>query len=53
MDILKDWDIHIGTISTGETIFLACPKDMLNDEYFLELNKLFGTGDSILSAEVN
>ena len=51
MDIMKDWDIHIGTISTGETIFLACPKDQLNDEYYMKLNKLFGIGDSIITAE--
>lgn len=51
MDILKNWDIHIGTIYTGETVFLACPKDRLNDEYFRELNKLFGTGDKIIKAE--
>lgn len=52
MDIMKDWDIHIGTISTGETIFLACPKDQLNDEYYIELNIAFGIGNSILTAEV-
>lgn len=51
MDILKDWDIHIGTINTGETVFLACPKDQLNGEYFRELNRLFGIGDSIVTAE--
>ena len=51
MDILKDWDIHIGTVNTGETVFLACPKDQLNDEYFRELNRLFGIGDSIITAE--
>lgn len=53
MDILKNWDIHIGTIGTGETIFLACPKDQLNDEYFRELNRLFGIGDKIITAETN
>lgn len=42
MDILKDWDIHIGTVNSGETIFLACPKAQLNDEYYSELNRLFG-----------
>lgn len=47
MDILKDWDIHIGTINNinlpenGQTIFLGCPKDQLNDEYLLELKRLF------------
>lgn len=53
MDILKNWDIHIGTIDTGETVFLACPKDRLNDEYFIELNRLFGISDNIITAEVN
>ena len=48
MDILKNWDIHIGTIETGETIFLACPKDQINDEYLLELEKLFRIGTSII-----
>ena len=42
MDILKDWDIHMGTVTTGETIFLACPKERLNNEYFEQLDKLFG-----------
>lgn len=53
MDIMKDWDIHIGTIDTGETVFIACPKDRLNDEYFIELNRLFGISDNIITAEVN
>ncbi len=41
MDILKEWDIHIGTIDTGETIFLGCPKGQINDEYLQELEKTF------------
>lgn len=53
MDIMKDWDIHIGTTPTGETLFLACPQDQLNDEYFMELNRIFGIGDSIITAESN
>lgn len=52
MDILKDWDIHIGTVQNGETIFLACPKDQLNDDYYRELNSVFGIGDKIISAEI-
>lgn len=44
MDILKDWDIHIGTIHTGETIFLACPYDQINEAYFMELEQVFGLG---------
>lgn len=48
MDILKDWDIHIGTITipnleeTGKTIFLACPNDNITPEYLMELERLFG-----------
>lgn len=47
MDILKDWDIHIGTIDTGETIFLGCPKDQINDEYLQELENTFNIASSI------
>lgn len=50
MDILKNWDIHMGTTKNGKTVLLACPKDQLNDEYFLELNNLFELGDDILGA---
>lgn len=53
MDILKDWDIHIGTTETGETYLIACPKDQLNDEYYKEVNRIFGIGDSIIAAEIN
>lgn len=41
MDILKDWDIHIGTIDTGETIFLGCPKEQINNGYLQELENTF------------
>ena len=47
MDILKDWDIHIGTIDTGETIFLGCPKDQINDEYLQELEDTFHIASDI------
>ncbi|MCM1542121.1 MAG: hypothetical protein NC121_12800 [Blautia sp.] len=56
MDILKDWDIHIGTIDTptlpeyGQTIFLGCPRDQINGAYLLELERLFKTGTSINAA---
>lgn len=53
MDILKNWDIHIGQSQiTGECMMLACPYDILNDEYFKALNEHFGIGDSILTAEM-
>ncbi len=51
MDIMRNWDIHIGTDEIGETIFLACPKDQLNDGYYMERNRLFDIGNSIISAE--
>lgn len=41
MDILKKLEIHIGTLKTGETVLLACPKDALTDEYKVRLNSLF------------
>lgn len=59
MDFLKDWDIHIGTVNNenlpenNQTIFLACPKDSINTEYLLELERLFGIGTTINSALIN
>ena len=50
MDILKDWDIHIGTIKNGDTIFMACPKDQINDEYLLALENTFRIGTEINEA---
>lgn len=47
MDILKDWDIHIETIDSGETIFLGCPKDQINDAYLQELENTFHISSDI------
>ncbi|MCM1134474.1 MAG: hypothetical protein NC400_02765 [Clostridium sp.] len=45
MDILKEWDIHIGKSfvpkERGKTVFIACPYGMLNDDYFKELDRTF------------
>ena len=41
MDVISMWDTHIGTLKTGETLLLACPKNRLNFEYYDELEKLF------------
>ncbi len=45
MDILKNWDIHIGKSEApedkGKTVFLACPYDKLNEDYFKELDRTF------------
>ena len=40
MDILKMFDIHIGTDKDGETVLIACLKDDLSDEYIKELDSL-------------
>lgn len=53
MDILKNWDIHIGTIDTGDTIFMACPKDQINDEYLMALENTFHIGTEICRATGN
>lgn len=42
MDVLKKWDIHIGMCGDGETVFLGCPREQLNERYYLELAKVFG-----------
>lgn len=42
MDILKDWDVHIGSINKNETYFVACPKDKIGEEYNSEIYHLFG-----------
>lgn len=52
MDILKTWDIHIGNDESGETIFLACPYNQINDEYLLELERTFKLGTIVASANV-
>ncbi len=41
MDVISTWDTHIGTLSTGETILLACPKKYVNAEYYKELERFF------------
>lgn len=47
MDIISTWDVHIGTLSTGETLLLACPKEQLNYEYYNALEKFFELRPSI------
>lgn len=42
MDILKDWDIHMGiSRENGTNIFLACPNDKLCQEYSDALEQHF------------
>lgn len=43
MDILKDWDIHIGVSKeTGKSLFLACPVENKCKEYVDALKLHFG-----------
>ena len=43
MDILKDWDIHIGVSKvTGKNLFLACPVGNECGEYMDALERHFG-----------
>lgn len=53
MSILKDWDIHIGKNKQGETVFLGCPYNKLNQEYYLALNNEFGLQQNINAAVIN
>lgn len=47
MDILENWDIHIGKSikpeEEGQTVLLACPYNQLSEEYRSELYGTFGT----------
>ena len=40
--VISTWDMYIGTVNTGKTLLLACPKNRLNFEYYNELEKFFG-----------
>ena len=43
MDILKDWDIHIGVSKvTGKNLLLACTTENRSTEYRHALEKHFG-----------
>ena len=53
MDIMKNWDIHIGTNKQGETVFLGCPYNMLNQEYYLALENEFEIQQNINAAIIN
>lgn len=53
MSILKDWDVHIGKNKNNETVFIGCPYNQLNQEYYLALEKEFGIKENINAAIVN
>lgn len=47
MDILQNWDIHMGTSRiTGKNLFLACPKESICQEYLEVLAQHFGAVDN-------
>lgn len=51
MELLKDWDIHIGTSRLyGRIVLLACPLNNITDEYLEALEREFGIGTSVSSA---
>lgn len=47
MDIMKNWDIHIGRNKHGETVFIGCPYSQLNQNYYLAIEKEFGLATTI------
>ena len=53
MQFFKDWDIHIGKNKYGETIFIGCPNNLLNQEYYLALEKEFDLSTQINSSIIN
>lgn len=53
MSIMKDWDIHIGKNKHGEIVFIGCPYNQLNQEYYLALENEFGINENINAAIVH
>lgn len=44
MDVIKEWDSHIGRNSEGKTVFMACPfnaEDEIKQAYYGELERRF------------
>lgn len=53
MEILKDWDIHIGKNKQRQTVLLGCPYNQLNQDYYRALENEFGIKENINAAIVN
>lgn len=53
MGIFKDWDFHVGKNTKGETVFIGCPLNKLNQDYYLALEKEFGISTKLNSAIIN
>lgn len=53
MQILKDWDIHIGKNLDNEVVFIGCPLNKLNQDYYLALENEFGISQNLNAAIVN
>ena len=53
MDVLKDWDIHIGkSVISDRVVFLGCPRDRINPQYLEALEKEFKIGTTINSNRI-
>lgn len=52
MGIFKDWDFHVGKNNIGETVFIGCPNDSLNQEYYRALENEFGITPKLNAAIV-
>lgn len=53
MDVLKDWDIHIGkSVISDRIVFLGCPRDRINPQYLEALEKEFKLGTTINSNRI-
>lgn len=53
MGIFKDWDFHVGKNSKGETVFIGCPLNQLNQDYYLALEKEFGISTKLNAAIIS
>lgn len=53
MSIMKDWDIHTGKSKDGNIVFLGCPYDQLNQDYYVALENEFGISEKLNSSIVN
>lgn len=53
MEILKDWDIHIGKNKQRQTVLLGCPYNQLNQDYYRALENEFGISQNINSSIIN
>lgn len=54
MDILSEWSFIIDKSKiNNKTTFIACPRDRLNQEFYLAIEREFGLAEKLNSAIVN